>query len=88
MEEAVNAALDLFPAIEKWAFGEGGIVTPSMQRKFDEVKKKLEDSKTVKIKTGNAWVTPEMRKARSLRMIKYHEEKGKDKPSNNKDVGK
>lgn len=82
MEKAVEAALALFPDIERWAFGEGGIVTPSLQRKFDDVKKKLEESKTAPMRTGNAWVTPEIRKAASERMIKYHEEKAvKDQPT-------
>lgn len=75
MKEAVNAALGLFPEIERWAFGEGGIVTPALQRKFDAVKKQLEYAKTAPMKTGNAWVTPEMRKARSDRMFAYHERK-------------
>ncbi len=67
MESAVNEALLLFPAIEQWAFGEGGIVTPSLQKKFEEVHKKLKDSKSGKIPNN---MSLENRQKASQRMRK------------------
>lgn len=72
LEEAVDAALALFPEIERWAFGEGGMVTPTLKRKFNEVQKKLERSKAIKITND---VSPEGRARQIEATRKYHASK-------------